>query len=151
MAIPSDLVTATFSNKSGDVSDAVFNELTLYGILKKMGHVLLDGGTQIERALEHAKNATVAFMQGSDTIDTTIQKVHTQGVWKYRQMTGTVGITAEEEMKNSGKAKVIDLLSARKQNLITSLQDVLETGSFAAPPAVGSVVIEGLREAGVYD
>lgn len=147
MPIPSDLVAFTFSNKTGDISDAVFNELTLYATLRTNGHVILDGGTKIERSLEFAKNTTAQFMQGADVVNTTIENVHTHGSWDYRQMTGTVGITAQEEIQNSGKSKVVDLLDARKQNLITSLQDTLETASFATPPGVGSVSLEGLQEA----
>src|SRR3990167_8353069 len=151
MALDSDVIAFTFNQKRKEVMDAIFDEFAFFKALKAKSSVSLEGGNQIDRAIEFKKNATGEWISGADTIDTSIQRVHTRALWDWRELVNTVGVTATELAQNSGKEAIIRLVDERKANAIQSLKDDFSTAIFAGLVDAGSKQLETLGEAVAND
>ena len=64
-------------------------------------------------------------------LDTTPQEVFDAATFDWKQLAGTVTISGLEEIKNSGKERVLNLLEKRIKNLEKSLQNAAATAVYA--------------------
>ena len=117
-----EAVTVTLRNRSGQLADNILNHNACWNRLNAKGNVKpADGGREIVEELEYAENGTVAWYSGYEVMDTTPQEVFDAATFDWKQLAGTVSISGLEEMKNSGKEQIINLLAKRIKNLEKSL------------------------------
>ena len=127
-----EVVATTLRNRRGKLADNILNHNALFARVNKKGNVSpADGGREIVEELEYAENGTVGWYSGYEVLDTTPQEVFDAATFDWKQLAGTVTISGLEEIKNSGKERVINLLEKRIKNLEKSLQNAAATAVYA--------------------
>lgn len=127
-----EIVATTLRNRSGKLADNVLNHNALFARLNRKGNVHpADGGREIVEELEYAENGTAAWYSGYEILDTTPQEVFDAATYDWKQLAGTVTISGLEEIKNSGKGRIINLLEKRIKNLEKTLKNSAATAVYA--------------------
>lgn len=121
-------------------SNAVFFYLKANGGIKE-----LDGGERIVVPLMYGKNTTAGSYSGYDSLDTTPQAGIDSAEFSWKQYSVSVTISGEEERKNAGSSKIIDILEARTKQARMSLTEQLSTGLFSNGTGNGSKDLTGLE------
>jgi len=85
------------------------------------------------------------WYSGSEPLDITQQETFTAAEFSYKQLAGNVVITGLEEIQNSGKEAVHNLLKARIRNLEKSLKNTVATALYADGTGSGGKEIGGLQ------
>jgi hypothetical protein len=119
-----EMVATTLRKRNKELADNVLNHNALFLRLSEKGNVKpIDGGREIVEELEYAENSTVGWYSGYDNLDITPSEVIDAATFDWKQLAGTVSINGLEEMKNSGKEAVINLLESRIKNLQKSMRN----------------------------
>ena len=140
-----EIAATTLRNRSGMLADNVSNHNALWMRLNKKGNVRpLDGGREIVQELEYAANGTVAWYSGYETLSTTPSDVFDAATYDWKQLAGTVTISGLEEVKNSGKEAIINLIDSRLKNLERSLINNVATSIYGDGTGSGGKEIGGL-------
>lgn len=108
------LLTTTMFNYRNQFYDNIFNAIPIFVMLRNKKRTE-DGGERIAIPLAISMNSTFASMTGYDSIDTTPQDPLTTVFSNWKEYAGSVGISRREENMNRGKAKIINMLSAKVQ------------------------------------
>ena len=117
MASPNldEITTTTLRNRTGKLADNVTENNALLKRLKMRGNVKpVSGGRTIVQELEYAENGTFKRYSGYETLNISPSDVFTAAEFNYAQAAVAVSISGLEQLQNSGKEAVIDLLGARK-------------------------------------
>jgi len=72
-----------------------------------------DGGHSIVVPLMYGTNSTVKAFEGYDTLDVTPQDGITAAIYYWKNISASITISRDEERKNSGQYKLIDLLETK--------------------------------------
>lgn len=127
-----EIVTTTLRNRSGKLADNILNHNALFARLNSKGNVRpADGGREIVEELEYAENGTSGWYSGYEVLDTTPQEVFDAATYDWKQLAGTVSISGLEEIKNSGKERIISLLEKRIKNLEKTMMNDAATAVYA--------------------
>lgn len=141
-----EIVATTLRNRSGELADNVLNHNALFSRLQKKGNVRpADGGREIVEELEYGENSTVKWFSGYEILDTSPQEVFDAATFDWKQLAGTVTISGLEEIKNSGKERIINLLDKRIKNLMKSMQNTAATAVFADGTGTSGKEMGGLQ------
>jgi hypothetical protein len=141
-----EIAATTLRNRSGKLADNVSNHNALWMRLNKKGNIRpLDGGRDIVQELEYAENGTVAWYSGYETLSTTPTDVFDAATFDWKQLAGTVTISGLEEIKNSGKEAIINLIDSRLKNLERSLINTASTAVYADGTGSGGKELGGLQ------
>ncbi|UGQ44968.1 phage major capsid protein [Massilia endophytica] len=148
MASPnlSEIVTTTLRNRSGKLADNVTKNNALLNRLNKRGNVKpVDGGRTIVQELEYAENSTYKRYSGYETLNIQPSDVFTAAEFDWKQAAVAVSISGLEQLQNSGKEKVIDLLESRIKNAERTMQNNLSADCYSDGTADGGKQIGGLQ------
>ena len=116
---------------NGELADAIFNGTRFLSVLiKRDGKKVVDGGERLVMPLSYAKNTTVKAMDEYDTLDLTQVDTITAAEFLWKMTAGVALLTKFEENKNYGEYAIIDLVTAKIENLVHSLQDELNRQLF---------------------
>ena len=141
-----EIVATTLRNRAGEIADDVTNHNALFMRLKQKGNIRpVDGGRTIFLPIEYAENATVGWYSGYELLSTTPADVLDGSEWDWKQLAGTVSISGLEEIKNSGKEAVINLMEARINNLMRSMKNTAATAVYADGTGSDGKEIGGLQ------
>lgn len=119
MASPnlSEIVSTTLRNRSGELADNVTRNNALLARLKEKGKVKpFSGGRTIVQEIEYAMNSTYKRYSGYEVLNISPSDVFTAAEYPIRQAAVAVSISGLEELQNSGKEAIIDLLDSRITN-----------------------------------
>lgn len=148
MASPnlSEIVTTTLRNRSGKLADNVTKNNALLNRLNKRGNVKpVDGGRTIVQELEYAENSTYKRYSGYEVLNIQPSDVFTAAEFDWKQAAVAVSISGLEQLQNSGKEKVIDLLESRIKNAERTMQNNLSADCYSDGTADGGKQIGGLQ------
>jgi hypothetical protein len=148
MASPnlSEIVTTTLRNRSGKLADNVTKNNALLNRLNKRGNVKpVDGGRTIVQELEYAENSTYKRYSGYEVLNIQPSDVFTAAEYDWKQAAVAVSISGLEQLQNSGKEKVIDLLESRIKNAERTMQNNLSADCYSDGTADGGKQIGGLQ------
>ena len=120
-------------------SNAVFYYLKENGGIKEE-----DGGERIVVPLMYGKNSTAKSYSGYEQLDTTPQEGIDSAEYNWKQYSVSISISGEEERKNAGSSKIIDILDARVKQAEMSLTESLTSGLFSDGTGNGSKNLTGL-------
>ena len=123
MASPnlSEITTTTIRSRTRQLADNVADNTALLLRLKRNGNMrTVSGGEKIMQELEYAENATYKRYSGYETLDISPSDVFTAAEFEWKQIAVAVSISGLEELKNSGKERMIDLLTSRVKNAETT-------------------------------
>lgn len=126
-----DIVTTTLQGYSGELADNISNHNALLRQIERKGNGNTATGRTIVQELEYAENGTVGWYVGAEPLDISSSETFTAAEYNYKQLAGNVVITGLEEIQNSGREAVHNLLKSRIRNLEKSLKNTLATALYA--------------------
>lgn len=122
-----EIISTTFDKVRPVLADQITVELPLLAALNSKGSVVEDGGKRIVRPVLYALNDTVGSYDGYDLIDTTPQDGFGNAVYDWKQYAGSVTIDGRTERLNAGSAQIINILTAKIEQLRVSMEDDLNS------------------------
>jgi len=142
----SEIVTTTLRNRTGKTADNVTKNNALLNRLKKKGNVKpVDGGRTIVQELEYAENGTFTRYSGYETINITPSDVFAGAEYNYAQAAVAVSISGLEQLQNSGKEAIINLLEGRIKNAERTLTNNIALDCYSDGTGSGGRQIGGLK------
>jgi hypothetical protein len=126
-----DLITTTLQGYSGEIADNITNHNALLKQIERKGNGKEATGRTIVQELEYAENPNVMWYAGAEPLRIDASETMTAAEFNYKQLAGNVTITGLEEIQNSGREAVHNLLSARMKNLKKSLTNTVATAIYA--------------------
>ena len=112
-----EIVTTTLANYSRTMADNITNNNALLKSISEKGNKIVAGGRTIVQELEYAQNGTAKWYSGYEVLDTSTSNTFTAAEFNYKQLAGNVVISGLEQVENSGKEQVFNLLKSRVRNL----------------------------------
>jgi hypothetical protein len=148
MASPniSEILTTTIEHRSKALADNVTkNNALLYRLNKKGKVKSVPGGVTIRQELEYAENGTYKRYSGYETLDISPSDVFTSAEFNWKQAAVAISISGLEQLQNSGKDVMIDLLTSRVENGERTMQNNIASDCYSDGTADGSKQIGGLQ------
>ena len=140
-----DMITTTLQGYSRQLADNVTNHNALLRAMDKKGNKKVATGRSIVQEIEYEENSTVMFYSGAEILDISASETFTAAEFNYKQLAGNVVITGLEEIQNSGKEAVHNLLRSRIRNLEKSLKNTMATSLYATGAGSAGKDIGGLQ------
>lgn len=140
-----DIVTTTLQGYSGEIADNITNHNALLMRINRKGNKRTATGRSIVQELEYAENSTVQWYSGAELLDVSSSETFTAAEFSYKQLAGNVVITGLEQIQNSGKEAVHNLLKSRIRNLEKSLKNEMATQLYSAGTGNDGKEIGGLQ------
>lgn len=116
MASPnlSELATTTIEHRSRRLADIVSDNTALLNRLKKRGNIrTFSGGTKILEEFAYGENDSFNWYSGYDTLNIRPSQVISSAEYVMKLCTVAVTMSGEEQLKNAGKERMIDLMMNR--------------------------------------
>lgn len=148
MASPnlSEIITTSIQWRSGKLADGVTKNNALLKRLSEKGNVKsASGGNVILQELEYQENSSFMYYSGSETLNVQASDVLTSAQFNWKQAAVAVIVSGLEELQNSGKQRIIDLVSSRIKNAEKTLQNNIAIGIYSDGTGSGGKQIEGLQ------
>lgn len=148
MASPnlSEITTTTIRNRSRMLADNVSDNTALLFRLKRRDKIRpVSGGETILQELEYAENSTYQRYSGYQVLDISPSDVISAAEFAWKQAAVAVSISGLEQLKNSGKEKMIDLLEARIGNAERTFINNLSNDIYSDGSTDGGKQIGGLQ------
>jgi hypothetical protein len=148
MAAPnlSEIVTTTLRNRSKKLADLVSNNNALLYHLKKRGKSRpVSGGRSIVQELEYAENSTFKRYSGYETLDISPSEVFSAAEFDLKQAAVAVSISGLEQLQNSGKESMINLLESRIKNAERTMMNSIASDVYSDGTADGGKQIGGIQ------
>lgn len=150
MASPnlSEIVTTTIRNRSRKLADNVSdNSPLLYKLRQKDKIRPFSGGQKIVQELEYAENGTFKRYSGYENLDISASDVLSAAEFEIKQAAVAVTISGLEQLQNSGKEQMIDLLDARIKNAERTMVNNICADLYSDGTADSGKQIDGLQTA----
>ena len=142
----SEIISTTLRNRSKALADNVSENNALLKRLKRRGNVkLLDGGRTIFHELAYAENSTYKRYSGYETLDISPSDVVTAAEFDWKQIAVAVTMSGLEQLQNSGREALLDLMESRIQVAEWTMANNMSTDIYSAGTADGSKQIGGLQ------
>jgi hypothetical protein len=133
MATPSmtealdNLYVTTLIEMKKELTDNIFSGTPFWEYLTKNGRIGTQvGGRKIEYSLEYGKNSTVTAVGRGTELPPQDEELFTAAMYEWRYIAGAILRYGVDDQKNAGKAQIINLLTAKIENLKRSLIDFME-------------------------
>ncbi len=144
----SDLATAGIENRSREIADNVLGNNPVSAQLKKKGRVrTFDGGTKIIQELSFTTNPNGGAYSGYDVLPIGPAEVISAAEYAIKQYAVPVTVSGLEEIQNSGRSKMIDLVDARLEVAESTMANLIETGIYGDGTTYSGKAITGLGAA----
>lgn len=146
----SDIIATTIQSRSGVLADSVTNNNALLYRLRQRGNVKpVSGGNVILQELMYNDPNTqnAGPYSGYDVIDITPNSPISAAQYDLKQYAAAVTISGLEQLQNSGKEQIIDLLEGRIQVAENQLMNQISAGIYSDGTGNGGKVITGLQAA----
>ncbi|MGI9489343.1 MAG: phage major capsid protein [Geminicoccaceae bacterium] len=147
MASPnlSEITTTTIRSRTRQLSDNVSDNTALLMRLKQRDKIrTVSGGETILQELEYAENATYKRYSGYEVLNINPSDVFTAAEFQWKQAAVAVSISGLEQLQNSGRERMIDLLESRIGNAERTFVNNLSTDIYSDGTADGGKQIGGL-------
>ena len=142
----SDIVATTIQSRSGVIADNVTHNVGLLTRLKQRGNIKpFGGGNVILQELSFASNTNAMYYSGYQALNIAPQDVISASSWDVKQAACAVTISGLEQIQNSGKEQIIDLLDARMDVAESSMMNLISTGVYSDGTGSGGLQVTGLQ------
>jgi hypothetical protein len=148
MAFPnvSDIVATTIQSRSGVVADNVTQNNALLTWIKQRGNQkFFSGGNVIYQELSYAENANASWYSGMDPLPIGASDVISAAEYQIKQAAVPVVISGLEQIMNSGKERIIDLLEARIGVAEATMANLVSAALYSDGAGFGGKEIGGLK------
>ena len=121
-----ELVATTLEFYEKSISDNIYQDHVALNHMKANGGTKkYTGGTKIRVPLMYETNSTVKAFTGQDSLDLTYQDTVDTAEYDYKFYNVSITFTLTDELKNSGKEAVLDILEAKIKQAEMSLAERL--------------------------
>ena len=148
MGFPSvtDIVATTIESRSKKISDNVLNNNAGFAYIKENGNVKpISGGSEILEEISFAENLNAGWYSGYDLLPVAAQDVLSAARFTMKQAAVPVVISGLEELQNSGKEQMIDLMDQRLTVGETTMQNLMAQAFYGDGTIAGGKSIIGLE------
>lgn len=141
----SDVLSTTVQLLEGKPFDNIVNNTPLsYNIKRKGRAKATDGGPSIVVPLSYAANSNYGRYSGAEQLPIAAQQTFTCAQYPWKQAAITFQITGLEDIQNSGRSQVADLMESRFENALTSAvnnfdSDLWSTGTASDGKQIGGM------------
>lgn len=144
----SDIIATTIQSRTGSIADSVTDNNALLTYLSKRGNIkTFSGGSTILQELSFRDNGNAGYYSGYDLLPTAAQDVISAAEYQIKQVAVPVVISGLEQLQNSGKEQIIDLLEGRIQVAEASMANLIANGLYSDGTGSGGKQITGLNAA----
>ena len=132
-----ELVSTTFRNHKKEITDNLSNRNALLKYMKRRGNTRReDGGLTIATPLDYQANGTYQRYSDWDTLNISQSDVISSAEYQWRQIAINVVASGRDIRINTGSNRIINLVSARMKNAITTFSnnfssDLYSSGSLS--------------------
>lgn len=148
MAFPniSDIVATTIQSRSGTISDNVTKNNALLSYIKKKGNQkTFSGGDVILQEFSFAENGNAGWYSGYENLPIGAQDVISGAQYSIKQAACAVTVSGLEQLQNSGREQIIDLLESRVAVAESTMANLIAAGVYADGTGFGGKEIDGLK------
>ena len=140
-----DLIATGIDSRTKEIADNVAGANPILASLKEKGRIkTASGGNQILEELSFAENPNGGAYDGYDTLPTAAGDVISAAVYDWKQYAVPVIISGKEEMINSGKEALVDLLDSRLEVAESTMGNLIEAGLYGDGTGYGGKALTGL-------
>lgn len=141
-----EIITTTLRNRSGMLQDNTTKNNAILNRLKQRGRIrTVSGGRTIVEEMDYAENATFMWYSGYDELNVSPSDVMTAAEFNYAQAAVAISMSGLEELQNSGKEQVIDLLEGRMENAMRTMSNNISLGMYSDGTGYGGRQIGGVQ------
>jgi len=144
----SDILATTIESRTKKIADNVTNNNALLDRLKKNGRIkTFSGGTKILQELSFAENGNAGWYSGYDLLPVGVSDVLSAAEYDIKQAAVPVIISGLEQLQNSGRERMIDLMESRLEVAEATMANLICGGLYSDGTAAGGKQIDGLAAA----
>jgi hypothetical protein len=144
----SDILATTIESRTRKIADNVTNNNALLMKLKKNGRIkTFSGGYKIMQELSFAENTNAGWYSGYDLLPVGVSDVISAAEFDIKQAAVPVVISGLEQLQNSGRERMIDLMEARLEVAEATMANLITGGLYSDGSAAGGKQIDGLEAA----
>lgn len=148
MAFPSsitDILATTIESRTKKVQDNVTKNNALLSRLNQKGNIrTVSGGSSIYEELSFAENGNGGAFSGYDLLPVAAQDVISAAQFLLKQYAVPVVISGLEQLQNSGKEQMINLMESRLGVAEGTMANLLSQGIYGDGTGFGGKAITGL-------
>jgi hypothetical protein len=142
----SEIITTTLRNRTGKLADNVTDNNAILYRLKQRGRTKpASGGRTLVQELSYQENSTFTWYSGYDPLDVSATDVMSAAEFDWKQAAVAVTISGLEQLQNSGKEKILDLMENRIDIAEKTMMNKLALGCYADGTGNGGKEIGGLQ------
>jgi len=144
----SDILATTIENRSRKIADNVTNNNAILRRLSQRGKIkTISGGYKIMQELSFAENTNAGWYSGYDLLPVGISDVISAAEFDIKQAAVPVVISGLEQLQNSGREQMIDLMESRLSVAESTLSNLITGGLYSDGTGAGGKEIDGLNAA----
>jgi hypothetical protein len=147
MAFPniSDILATTIESRTRQIADNVTKNNAILSQLSMKGNIkTFSGGSRIMQELSFAENTNGGWYSGYDILPVGIADVISAATYDIKQAAVPVVISGLEQLQNSGKERMIDLMDARMSVAESTIANLIAGGLYSDGSGGGGKEIDGL-------
>lgn len=147
MAFPnvSDIVATTIESRTKKIADNVTKNNALLTWMDEGGNTkTISGGSVIYQELSFAENGNAGYYSGYDLLPVAAQDVISAAQYDIKQAAVPVIISGLEQLQNSGREQMIDLMEGRLSVAESSMANLLAGGVYSDGTGSGGKQVTGL-------
>lgn len=134
-----NLYTTTWQNQKDTIADQVFDAMPFWFWLKDKGKMKTqEGGRFIAEPLQYDKSDNVKWISRGGTVPLNDFQFLTSSHWDWRYLVGSIVRFGVDDQQNRGKNQIINLMTAKTENLKNALISEFETRLAAGSGAVSA-------------
>jgi len=143
-----DIVATTIESRTRKIQDNVLNNNAGLAYIKEKGNVkTVSGGNIIYEELSFAENANAGWYSGYDMLPVAAQDVLSAAEFSLKQAAVPVVISGLEQLQNSGREQMIDLMDSRITVAESTMVNLISNGFYSDGTGSGGKEIVGLDAA----
>lgn len=144
----SDIVATTIQSRSKKIADNVtLNNAGLAKIKAGNGVKTFSGGNVIYEEISFAQNGNAGWYSGYDLLPVAAQDVISAAEYEIKQLACPVVISGLEQLQNSGREQMIDLLESRVTVAEATMANIAAEAFYGDGTAAGGRSVVGLDAA----
>ena len=144
----SDIVATTIESRTKKIADNVTKNNALLAKMSMGGKIkTVSGGTKIYQELSFAENGNSGWYSGYDLLPVAAQDVISAAEFEFKQAAVPVVISGLEQLQNSGKEQMIDLLESRISVAESTMSNLCAEGLYSDGTGSSGKEITGLDAA----
>jgi hypothetical protein len=150
MAFPnvSDIIATTIESRSRKIADNVTKNNALLSKLEKRGRIkAFSGGSKILQEMSFAENSNAGWYSGYDILPVGVSDVISAAEFNIKQAAVPVVISGLEQLQNSGRERMIDLMESRLGVAESTMANLVCGGLYSDGTGAANKEIDGLDAA----